>query len=127
MAPQHTGPLAPPEYTNTMGKTTRKSCAPDERASTPPNKGQKPLSISAMRDEDMEELPEKELMKIMLKFLRDVDTKLEDFQNRIITEIQQIKTKLDAQDHKFESLINRINAAEERISETEDTQNEGAQ
>lgn len=75
----------------------------------------------------MDVLPAKELMKIMLKFLRDVDTKLEDYQNRIITEIQQIKTKLDAQENKIESLINRINAAEERISETEDTQNESAQ
>ena len=63
----------------------------------------------------------------MLKFLRDVDTKQEDFRNRIIAEIQQIKTKLDDQELKIESLINRINMAEERISETEDTQNEGAQ
>ena len=109
-----------------MGKTTRKSCAPDERASTPPNKGQKPLLISEMRGEDMEELLDKEFKKIVLKYFRDVDMKLEDLQNRIITEIKQIKTKLDAQHHKIESLISRINAAEERISETEDIQNEGA-
>ena len=110
-----------------MGKTTKISCASDERASTPPNKGQKPLAISEMRDEDMEELPDKEFKKIVLKFFRDEHTKLEDLQNRIIAEIQQIKTKLDDQKHKIKSLINRINTAEERISETEDTQNEGAQ
>ena len=110
-----------------MGKTTRKSCAPDERASTTPNKGQKPLSISEMRDEDMEELPDKEFKKIMLKFIRDEEKKREDFRNCIIAEIQQIKTKLDDQELKIESLINRINTADERISETEDMQNEGAQ
>ena len=44
------------------------------------------------------------LKKIMLKFIRDENTNREDFQNRIIAEIQQIKTKLDVRNIKLKAL-----------------------
>ena len=115
------------EKNSTMRKSIRKSNDSVERASTPPNEGQKPLPTSEMRDEDKEDVPDKEFKQIMLKFIRDHEKKWEDFKNKIVTEIQQVKTKMADLEFKIETLINRINTAEERISETEDIQNEGAQ
>ena len=86
-----------------------------ERASTPPNEGQKPLPTSEMRDEDKEDVPDKEFKQIMLKFVRDHEKKWEDFKNNIVTEIQ-VKTKMTDMEFKMQSLTNRINTAEERIS-----------
>ena len=70
-----------------MRKSISKGNDSVERATTPPNKGQKPLSISELRDEDMEDLPDKEFKKIMLKFVRD-NEKWEYYKNNIVTEIQ---------------------------------------
>ena len=41
----------------------------------------------------MEELPDKEFKKIMLKFIRDKEKKREDFKNCIIGEISKSKPK----------------------------------
>ncbi|XP_040840374.1 caspase-8-like isoform X3 [Ochotona curzoniae] len=112
---------------NAMGRIIRKSNDSNKRTSTSPQNNQKPISVAEMRDEDIEEMPEKEFKKILRKLFRANEKhwkEFKEFQNHVAAEIKQMNNGILNIEHKVESLINRKNLVEDRISEMEDDQNE---
>lgn len=77
----------------------------------------------------MEELSDKEFKKIMIKFNRDSEKHLGEFNElkNYVVEIKQVKNGILDLEHKVECLTNRMNTAEDRISEMEDNQSENKQ
>lgn len=77
----------------------------------------------------MEELSDKEFKKTMIKFNRDSKKHLGEFNElkNYVVEIKQVKNGILYLEQKVECLTNRVNTAEDRISEMEDNQSENKQ
>lgn len=100
---------------NAMGRIIRKSNDSNKRTSTSPQNNQKPISVAEMRDEDIEEMPEKEFKKILRKLFRANEKRwkeFKEFKNHVAAEIKQMNNGILNIEHKVESLINRKNLVE---------------